>query len=137
MKKVFMDTNVIIDFLINRPPFSIEAAKIFQYSQLGKVKVCVSSLSINNIHYVVRKLESQKKAIQLIKQLLPLIEILPVGKSTIEKALLSNFKDFEDGIQNFCAEEGKLSTILTRDTKDFSKSKLSIQTPTEYLASIK
>ncbi len=62
---------------------------------------------------------------------------MPVGKSTVEKALLSNFNDFEDGLQNFCAEEGKLSTIITRDAKDFSKSALSIQTPLEYLATLK
>ncbi len=62
---------------------------------------------------------------------------MPVGKSTIEKSLLAKFTDFEDGLQNFCAEEGKLDTIVTRNVKDFSKSSLSIQTPSEYLASIR
>ena len=136
MKKIFVDTNVIIDFLTNRQPFSIDAANIFEISKRGKLKLFVSSLSINNIHYVVSRIESKKKSIKLINQLLPLIEILPVGKSTIEKSLIANFTDFEDGLQNFCAEEGKLDTIVTRNVKDFSKSNLSIQTPSEYLASI-
>jgi len=135
MNKVFLDTNIIIDFLTNRQPFSIEAAKIFELSVKGELKIYISSLSINNIHYIVSRLESKKKALNLINKLLPLVEILPVIRSTIEKTILAEFKDFEDGLQNFCAEEGNLNTIITRNIKDFSKSKLSIQTPKEYLIS--
>jgi len=61
--------------------------------------------------------------------LLELIEILPVGKSTVKKSLYSDFRDFEDGLQNFCAGEGKLTTIVTRNTKDYSASNLVVQTP--------
>ena len=128
MNKVFIDSNIVIDFLTDREPFAIDAAKIFELSNQGKLKIYISSLSINNIHYIISRLESKKKAISLINQLLPLIEILPVVRSTIEKTIIANFKDFEDGLQNFCAEEGKLNTIVTRDIKGFSKSKLAILT---------
>ena len=137
MNKVFIDSNIVIDFLTDREPFAIDAAKIFELSNQGKLKIYISSLSINNIHYIISRLESKKKAISLINQLLPLIEILPVVRSTIEKTIIANFKDFEDGLQNFCAEEGKLNTIVTRDIKGFSKSKLAILTPSEYLVSIR
>lgn len=134
--KAFLDTDIIIDFLINRQPHSVDAATLFQLSQSQQLELFVSSLSISNIHYVVSRLTSKKKAIGLIKQLLPLIHLLPVGETTIQKSLLSAFKDFEDGIQNFCAEEAGLSTLVTRNIKDYSKSQLSIQTPAQYLISI-
>jgi len=97
----------------------------------------LSSLSINNIDYVVSKVESKQKSRQIIIKLFSLVEILSVDKSTIKKAALSKFKDFEDAVQNFCAEEANLKHILTRNLKDFKKSKLAIQTPKEFLASSK
>ena len=137
MDKIFLDSNIILDYLTNRPPFSIDAAILFELANQQKLTIFVSSLSINNINYFVSRLESKSKALKVIHQLMPLVEILPVGKSTVEKSLHSKFKDFEDGLQNFCAEEGGLTTIITRDAKDFAKSKLSIQTPHEFLAAFK
>jgi len=58
-----------------------------------------------------------------------LIEIQSVGKSTVEKAAQSDFKDFADALQNYCAEEAKVTTIVTRNVKDYAKSDLSILTP--------
>ena len=136
MRAIFLDTDIIIDFLTNREPFSIEAAKLFEYSRRGDLKISVSSLSINNINYIVSRLESKRKAKKLINQLLPLVNILPVSSSTIEKSLLSRFKDFEDGLQNFCGEEGNIATFITRNIRDYSTSILSIQKPAEFLATI-
>jgi len=135
-RKIFLDTNVVIDFLINRKPFSINAAKIFDLSLKKELIICISSLSVNNINYIVGRLESKEKAKDLIKQLLPLVDILPVGNSVVQKSLKSTFKDFEDGLQNFCAEEGNITTLITRDIKDYSASTLAIQTPSDFLASI-
>jgi len=83
---------------------------------------------------VVSKLESAEKAKKQLIALLEIIEIVPVGKSTVKKTLFSDFRDFENGWQNFCAEEGKLTTIVTRNTKDYSESNLVVQTPREFLA---
>lgn len=134
MTKVFIDSNVVLDFLTKREPFQEAAMRIFEYANRGKMKLFVSSLSINNINYVISKLESAEKAKRQLMVLLELIEILPVGKSTVKKSLFSDFNDFEDSLQNFCAEEGKLTTIVTRNIKDYSSSSLVIQTPREFLA---
>ena len=134
MRKVFLDSDVVLDFLTKRKPFVEESMRIFEYSARKELGIYISSLSINNIHYVVSKLESAKKAKDKIRILMNLVEILPVGKSTIEKSLLSNFKDFEDGLQNFCAEEGEMNIVITRNIRDYTKSNLSIQTPKEFLA---
>lgn len=135
MINIFLDTNIVLDFILKREGFSEEAAIIFDLGERKKLQLCLSSLSINNIDYVISKVESKKKSREIVIKLLSLVEVLSVGESTIEKAAMSEFKDFEDAIQNYCAEEGGLYHILTRNLKDYKKSNLSIQTPKEFLAS--
>jgi len=137
MTKLFLDTNVVLDFILKREGFANEAAIIFDLGERKKLRLYLSSLSINNIDYIVSKVDSRKKSRQIIIKLLTLVEVLSVSKSTVEKAALSEFKGFEDAIQNFCADEAGLKDILTRDLKDFKKSNLSIQTPKEFLARLK
>lgn len=136
MTKIFLDTNVVLDFILKRDGFAEDAAIIFDLGERKKLSLTLSSLSVNNIDYVISKIESKKKARQIIIKLLTIVEILPVGKSTIEKSAMSEFKDFEDAIQNFCAEEGGLNNVITRNLKDFKKSNLSILTPKEFLSSL-
>ena len=136
MTKIFLDTNVVLDFILKRDGFAEDAAMIFDLGERKKLTLTLSSLSINNIDYVVSKIESKKKSRQIIIKLLSLVEILSVNKSTIKKAAMSEFKDFEDAIQNFCAEEEGLNHIITRDLKDYKKSNLSILTPKEFLTSL-
>lgn len=136
MTTIFLDTNVVLDFILKREEFAKNAAIIFDLGEREKLHLTLSSLCVNNIDYVVSKIESKKKARQIIIKLLSLVEVLPVGKSTIEKAAMSEFKDFEDAIQNFCAEEKGLNHIITRNIKDFKKSNLSILTPKEFLSSL-
>ena len=134
MKHIFLDTNVVLDFLLKRQPFAQDAATIFELSKRKKLKMSVSSLSINNIDYVISKLDSRAKSRKIISQLIRLVDIQSAGKSTVEKAAQSEFKDFEDALQNYCAEEAKVSTIVTRNVKDYAKSDLSILTPSELLS---
>jgi len=99
-----------------------------------KLELNVSSLSLSNAHYLISRIENKSKAREKIKELLKLVETLSIHKSTVEKAAYSEFKDFEDAIQNFCADEHGIKLIVTRNVKDYSKSNLSIQTPREFIA---
>ena len=137
INQVFLDTNVILDFLLNRKRFVKDAAKLFQLAQQNKLDIYVSATSVSAVYYIASRSTNKVNVLNALRQLLPLTKVLPVGPTTIEKALLANFKDFEDAIQNFCAVEGGLNSIITRDVKDFSKSRLSIQTPKEYLTMIR
>lgn len=133
-ESVFVDTDVIIDFLIDREPFSQKSAEIFALAESEKISIYVSSLCFNNIFYITRKIVGFPKAMDLLQKLESLAEILPVGKITIRQALSARFTDFEDGIQNFAAiQESKIKTIVTRNIKDFKKSELVIQTPEEFV----
>ena len=135
MKTIFLDTNVVLDFVLKRKGFAEEAAIIFDLGERKKLRLLLSSLSMNNIDYIVSKIESKKKSRQIILKLLSLVDVFKVDRLTIEKAALSNFKDFEDAIQNYCAEEGGVNHIITQNLKDFKESELSIQTPKEFLVS--
>ena len=132
MKNIFLDTNIVIDFLADRKPFSLFAAKLFNFSILGKVKIYVSAVSYNNIYYILRQSHSNVETVKLLDELSEMTEIADVTKSIVKKSLKSDFKDFEDAIQYNCALSlTKVDFIVTRDTKDFKKSTLSIMTPEE------
>ena len=132
MKHIFLDTNIVIDFLADRKPFSLFAAKLFNFSILGKAKIYVSAVSYNNIYYILRQSHSSVETVKLLDELSEMTEIADVTKNIIKKSLKSDFKDFEDAIQYNCALSlTKVDFIVTRDTKDFKKSTLSIMTPEE------
>lgn len=134
MKKVFIDTNVIMDFLIDRKPYSGSAAKIFTYAEKQEIIIYVSSLSFSKIYYITRKFIGHEKAIDSLRKLERITKILGVDETIIKQSLNSEFKDFEDAIQNYCASQIKeITTIITRNIKDYSKSKLAIHTPESYL----
>ena len=134
MTDLFIDTDVIIDFLIDRKPFSREAAIIFTLIEQKKLKGYASSLTFSNLYYVLRKFESHNKVISKLYSISTILNILKVDEHTIKKALASGFPDFEHSIQYFCAiENRKIDVIITRNTKDYKKSDISILTPGDYL----
>jgi len=130
MKNIFVDTNVIIDFLANREPFSEYAAKSFQLAQNKKVNIYISAITINNTYYVLKQVSSHKKSLNLIDGIESLVEIIPTDQKIIQKAIKSDFKDFEDAIQYYSAKEVKeIDVIATRNAKDFKTSDIPVLTP--------
>ncbi len=134
MKKVFLDTDVILDFLLNREPYIDEITEIIEKSLMNETDLCVSSLTISNLHYIISRIENKKSANSKMRKIIKLLKVESVGQTTVIKAMESDFGDFEDGIQNFCAEEADHKILVTRNTKDYKKSKLAIMTPREFLA---
>ena len=134
MENVFIDTDVIVDFLTDRKPFSLESAKIFSLIDQKKIKGCVSSLSFSNLYYVLRKFGTHKKVISSLQDLSELVDILKVDSDIVKSALTSDFKDFEDSIQYFAAQEHKkIDCIITRNIKDYKDSSLPVMTPETFL----
>ena len=137
MKIIFLDTNVIIDFLADRRPFSLTAAEIFNASLTSKVKIFISAVSYNNIYYILRQSLSHSETLRLLEELSEMTEIVDVTKSIIKKSLKSEFKDFEDAIQYNCALTiSKIDFIVTRNSKDFKKSILPVMNPQEAIGII-
>jgi len=134
MENVFIDTDVIVDFLTDRKPFSLESAKIFSLIDQKKIKGCVSSLSFSNLYYVLRKFGTHKKVISSLQDLSELVDILKVDSDIVKSALTSDFKDFEDSIQYFAAQEQKkIDCIITRNIKDYKESSIPVMTPETFL----
>lgn len=135
---IFLDTNVVIDFLANREPFADSATEIFNLSEEGHVKLYISAVSYNNIYYILRRSLTNAAVIKILEQLCELTSTQDVTASIISNSLKSNFKDFEDAIQYNCAlSVPKLYALVTRDTKDFRKSNIPVLTPDELLGLIK
>ncbi|MBW6490443.1 MAG: PIN domain-containing protein [Lentimicrobium sp.] len=134
MDKVFIDTDVIIDFLTDRKPYSMEAAKIFSLIDEKKITAYASSLSFSNLYYVLRKFGTHKKVIASLRELADLLEILKVDDDTIKSTLGSDFKDFEDAVQYFTALScKKTDCIITRNIKDYKDISLPVMTPETFL----
>lgn len=134
MDKVLIDTDVILDFFFDRKPFSEGAVHILNLCERGKLKGYVTPIMLSNIYYLLSKTAKHDKIIEKLKMLLQIVEISSIDKTIVWNALNSNFKDFEDALQNYSAENQKgIKAIITRNIKDYKTSQLAIMTPETYL----
>jgi len=136
MNKAFIDTDVILDFMIAREPFAMDAARIFSLSEKKQIFICTTGLVFCNAYYILRKLGPHKKVIEKLTQLARLVDIIGLPKTAVMHALESEFNDFEDALQHYAALSENVKTIITRNTKDYKYSDLSIMTPDQYLKTI-
>ncbi|TDO19519.1 PIN domain-containing protein [Pedobacter duraquae] len=135
MKHIFMDTNVVIDFLANRQPFSLDAARLFNMAVEGRIKIYISAVSYNNIYYVLRQSLTNNATIKLLESLADITEITDVNDQVIRQSLKTDFKDYEDAIQyNSALTIPNVDFIVTSNTKDFKKSRLPVLTSIEAIA---
>jgi predicted nucleic acid-binding protein len=137
MKHLFLDTNVFIDVLANREPFSDVASKLLDYGDKGKATIYISALSYSNIYYILRKTCSHKVLISLLKDIKAISTTMDVTEKIISKAIESGLKDLEDAIQlNTALSNKKIHAIVTRDIKGFKNNDISVLTPEEALGII-
>lgn len=136
MNRLFLDTNVILDLLGERVPFYDSIAKVTTLADQKKLTLIVSPISFTTIDYVLNKYEISESVLNKLRKFKIICEVCEVNEETIDKALNSSFKDFEDAVQYFTALQSNCSIILTRNGKDFKYSKIPIMTAEEYLSSI-
>lgn len=137
MKNIFLDTDIIIDFISDRMPFSTDATKIFSLIDQNVIQGHTSSLCFSNLYYVLTKHASHNKVVLKLKDLSEILGVLNVDRKTIHEALSSQFKDFEDAIQYFAALESKYIDILvTRNIKDYKTASLPVMTPDNFLKTL-
>ena len=132
MIHLFLDTNIVIDFLTDRKPFSSLAGRLVDYSEKGEVNLYLSAISYNNIYYVVRKVSSHKETIRILSRLIEMTEVIDLTSSSIKESLNSDFNVFEDALHYFSAKlNPNISGIVTRNGVDFKHSTIAIFTPEE------
>lgn len=134
MKRVLIDTDVILDFFFDRKPFSDNSAKVLALCESKEITGYVTSVIFCNLYYILRQTAKHEKVVEKLNQLITITEVLTTDKETIKLALNSVFKDFEDALQNFTAEiSGDIDVIITRNIKDYMDSALGVMTPENYL----
>jgi predicted nucleic acid-binding protein len=134
-RKIFLDSDVILDVLCKREPFYSFAAELFTLGDLGKVTLVTTSLVFENVFYILRKVLGIEKGKELLRKLRIIVGVISVTEKTVDLALNSNFADFEDGLQYFTARENNIQILITRNVKDYRGKELLVQTPEEYIKS--
>ena len=130
---VFIDSDIILDLLAKREPFYIFAAELFTLIDQKKIKAFTSPLIFANLHYILKRHKSNNFALQSLRKLKTMINVLAINSRVVEQALNSGFKDFEDAIQYFTAVNNGIKIILTRNKTDYNKSSITISTAEEFI----
>lgn len=133
---VLLDTNVVLDALLLREPFAVEARELFQMAESGDIKAFVCATTLTTIDYLAAKTVGAAKARKLLTLILSLCEVAPVTRTVLENAIASSLSDFEDAVLCQAAVACGVGTIITRNAKDFRGCGLSVYSPREWLAAL-
>lgn len=120
--RILVDTNVILDVLLDRQPFSGPAARLFALIENSLVEAFVCATTITTVDYLLTQSLPRSTAKQALLRLMELFEIAPVNRPVIEEALRGRMVDFEDAVLASAANLVGASAVVTRNTKDFKHS---------------
>lgn len=135
MKRVLFDTDVLLDFLFDRKPFSDHTLKLLLACQDKKMIGFLTPVIFSNMYYILRQQSSHTYVKEKLDVLLSILRVLLMSEQTVHLALNSSFKDMEDALQYFSAlKNADVDAILTRNTKDFKKSAIPVFLPSEWIA---
>ena len=135
MTRLFVDTNVILDVLLDRSPHSEAASKLFSLADTRQLYLTTSALSLVNVEYFLRKATTGKQARSLIAELRNRCGVATAGAEQVDAAILSTFSDFEDAYQHACAISAGCAAMVTRDQRGFKKSTLPVFTAAAFITS--
>ncbi len=133
MRHVFIDTDIILDLLLERRPFFEASAGLFMELQAKRLTGSVSPLIFSNLSYILRKELSKEEALGALRKLRLLVGVLPIDSKVVDRALASSFTDFEDALQYYTASAHEVDAIITRNKKDFRRARLPVHTASEWL----
>jgi predicted nucleic acid-binding protein len=134
MKKLFVDTNIVIDLFAKREPFYAEAATLFSLADTKKLYLSVSALTFANTNYILLQSKKQEEAKLILRKLKLIVSVVSLDEKIIGLSLNDNdFKDYEDALQYYTALENGDEAIITRNLRDFKRSKLPVMTAAQFL----
>ena len=135
MKRLFLDTNIVVDVLERREPFCHDAVRLFTMAYNKQVQLIVSPMTYSTASFLLRK-HGPEGVRNLLSNFRQLSRVATTNERTVDDSLASQFRDFEDAMQYYTAVKTKADVIITRNAKDFAASKLPVMTASEYLASL-
>ena len=136
MINCLLDTNILLDFLLDREPFAGAAEQVILAHQSGRFSASMSVISPVNIFYIVHRLLGKEQARSLVKELLRVIPVQPTGSDIPVSAIQLPIEDYEDALQVEIAQSAGLDYIITRDLKDYLNSSIPTLTPQDFLVMI-
>ena len=137
MQKLFLDTNIVVDFLGEREEVYQSAARVMTLADQKKIKIFTTSNTISTSYYLLSKYESPKAALEKIRKFKVLCSVSAMSDEVIDKVIASDFKDFEDAIQYFSAIATHCDLIITRNGKDFKNALIPVMNAESFLHTLK
>lgn len=131
---LLIDTNIILDVLMDRPEFIKDSSMIWKLCETGRAKGYLSTLSYANMMYIMRKQMTPEQIEEVFHRISLIFEFADFSSNVLERAVGMKWKDFEDAVQSATAESVRADYIITRNIRDFAKSKVMAFTPAEFLA---
>ena len=135
--RALIDTNIILDYVLERHPFHHEAEEIVLRLAKKDFVGYISGITAINVYYTGRKLKGKDYTLKAVRRLLRLVEVCATDKKVLQDAFLLNFSDYEDAVQAACASAENLDAIVTRNTKDYKNALLPVYSPTDFLEVLK
>ena len=135
--KALIDTNVILDVLCSRKSFVKFSSMVWKYCEVNRIKGYISALSVPDIVYILRKELNPEKTKQVIDTLFLIFNVADLRASDLKKAGAMKSGDYEDALQMICAERIRADYIVTRNTSDFTDSKVPVITPYELVGELR
>ncbi len=132
--RILLDTNVVLDVALAREPFCQAAQRILGAADFRQVHLFITASSATDLYYVLRKEKGRDVGLRFIRRLLEIVDACGVDKNILVAAMNSDFRDFEDAVQNAAAIDGHIDVIVTRNKADYSASPLAVMSPDEFAA---
>ena len=133
-KCIFIDSDVLIDVFAQRQPFYNDSSAVLTFAEEKVFNAYTSPLILANVYYVLRKFGGKELALNTIRKTRTFINVVDINQNIIDKAINSDFIDFEDAIQSYSAENAVMDIIVTRNIDHYKKSILSVLLPGEVIA---
>lgn len=133
MMRVLLDTNIILDFVLNRSPFAADAAAILRAHQKGDIEGYISAITPVNLYYIARKMKGASESRRLVGQILASLKVCSVDQSVLQVAHSLPITDYEDAVQHASATASKMDAIVTRNLKDYRNATLPVYSPSDFL----
>lgn len=133
IKKVFIDTDIILDLALAREPFFKASKTILKMAETNLIMANMSSNRIANLYYILRKAGGDANARIFIENIVKYINVISINHQNVLDALKSKFSDFEDALQNYSAAENQCKIVITRNITDYKNSKLDVMLPEDFL----
>ncbi|NMG07557.1 PIN domain-containing protein [Brasilonema sp. UFV-L1] len=131
--KVLLDTNIIVDVALDRDPFFTNSEQVLARVERQEIQGYLSASTFSDLYYIIRKVKGHTWTLQFLQRMTTLCQVATVDNTTINMALTTTFKDFEDAIQYSTAVLNRLYAIITRNPGDFPVTTPRIITPEQLI----